>query len=383
MDAETTTELRTLMLLISENMPESTINRKTQTNGLNIIANIVAKKSCEATPISQEKTAIMSIVQEIASYKTRNTGSCALNVENNSKAKTKEESFAVLSALIDITKKTKSKKLNDIANTAENFFSQFLAEKQFFATENVWHNPLEKMTPTIELWCLAMKPISEKNIAQNVLKWQTGGINVDGCRIGNETITYIKNKVTAQKWKEQDGRTTKIVQNDPPKTSTGRFPANLILSDDQEVFDLFPQTKSTSKHHNTNTPNDRSRENCIQFSKQKHQFNYGQEHNTSASRFFYCAKSSQRERNLGLQNNQKNIHPTCKPIALMQYLIRLISPPNNPTIYDPFMGSGSTGVAATLENVSFIGSEINTDYFNIAQQRINYHNNTHKQQNLL
>lgn len=260
------------------------------------------------------------------------------------------------------------------------------------------------LKPAVELWCLAQKPISEKNIAQNVLKWGTGGINVDGCRIGNETITYIKNKVTAQKWKEQDGRTNKIVQNDPPKTSTGRFPANLILSDDQEVLDLFPSTPVSHRKNPSSsdssifsekgttmwydgergyadsgsasryfkiTPNDRSRENCIQFSKNKHQFNYGQEHNTSAARFFYCAKATTKERNTGL-NDTNNTHPTVKPLKLMQYLIRLISPPNNPTIYDPFMGSGSTGVAAILENVSFIGSELDTQYFDIAQQRINH-----------
>lgn len=267
------------------------------------------------------------------------------------------------------------------------------------------------LKPAIELWCLAMKPISEKNIAQNVLKWGTGGINVDGCRIGTEERTFIKVSYQGKTGEfSGQGHNTlngmKLITGNT--TVTGRFPANLIHDGSEEVLGLFPTTKSTPKKSDKSTPNNTTRENCIQFSQLKHQFNYGQENNTSAARFFYVPKASKTERNTGLgqspevempygsggggmpngNNNpkktkQQNFHPTVKPIALMQYLIRLISPPNNPIVYDPFMGSGSTGVAAILENVNFIGSELNPDYFNIAQQRINHHNNTHKQQNLL
>jgi len=112
----------------------------------------------------------------------------------------------------------------------------------------------------------------------------------------------------------------------------------------------------------------------------------------SASRFFYCAKASKSERNKGLEGFEEkktndgrnkeidnafqrgstlrnNNHPTVKPIALMRYLCRLITPKGG-TILDPFMGSGSTGIGAKLENFNFIGIELDEDYFNIAKSRI-------------
>ena len=120
----------------------------------------------------------------------------------------------------------------------------------------------------------------------------------------------------------------------------------------------------------------------------------------SASRFFYCAKASKSERNKGLDGfeekvgkfgNQKNgedigndsvndkftvqpkanHHPTVKPIKLMQYLCRLITP-NGGTVLDPYMGSGSTGIAAKQEEFSFIGIELDSEYFKIAEARIKH-----------
>ena len=84
----------------------------------------------------------------------------------------------------------------------------------------------------------------------------------------------------------------------------------------------------------------------------------------SAARFFYCAKASKSER------GKDNTHPTVKPTTLMQYLCRLVTPPGG-IVLDPFMGSGSTGKAALLEEFGFIGIEMDENYFNIASQRIN------------
>jgi len=114
----------------------------------------------------------------------------------------------------------------------------------------------------------------------------------------------------------------------------------------------------------------------------------------SASRFFYCAKASKSERNAGLdgfekrftktmndgiggrEHNEKqptaynsNHHPTVKPIALMRYLARLITPKQG-TVLDPFMGSGTTGIACKLEGFNFVGIEIDPEYFKIAEARI-------------
>ena len=249
------------------------------------------------------------------------------------------------------------------------------------------------LKPAIEMFTLARKPISEKNIALNVMKWGTGGINVDGCRVGTETLTYTKNKESAQTWKELDGRQHKTVSNDPPVTAIGRFPANLIHDGSDEVVALFPETKSGAKKQGTpyNHTNCNTMSNAIGTVKRDYPADKG-----SAARFFYCPKASKSERNQGLDNfpefdmpygsggggmpngnnnpkktKQQNNHPTVKPLKLMQYLIKLIAPPTA-IILDPFMGSGTTGVATILEGYSFIGCEIDPHYHNIAQQRINH-----------
>jgi site-specific DNA-methyltransferase (adenine-specific) len=92
--------------------------------------------------------------------------------------------------------------------------------------------------------------------------------------------------------------------------------------------------------------------------------------NGGDSRFFYCAKTSKRERNEGLEG-EINSHPTLKPIKLMTYLCKLVTPPNG-IILDPFMGSGSTGIAAKKEGFNFIGIEKEKEYFEIAKKRINH-----------
>ncbi len=127
---------------------------------------------------------------------------------------------------------------------------------------------------------------------------------------------------------------------------------------------------------------------------------YGFNDSGSAARFFYCPKASKRERNAGLEGMEEkntpnnlcsgsvqqsgegtrldgkplsknsNFHPTVKPIALMEYLIRLITPPQG-TVLDPFMGSGTTGIAAKNLGFDFIGIELDKDYFEIAKNRIN------------
>jgi site-specific DNA-methyltransferase (adenine-specific) len=82
----------------------------------------------------------------------------------------------------------------------------------------------------------------------------------------------------------------------------------------------------------------------------------------SAARFFYCAKPTRTER-------RENPHPTLKPIKLMSYLCKLVTPPNG-VVLDPFMGSGTTGIACRDEGYSFIGVELDQNYFDIAQQRL-------------
>ena len=87
-------------------------------------------------------------------------------------------------------------------------------------------------------------------------------------------------------------------------------------------------------------------------------------------KFFYCPKVSKNERNIGDDEN-RNIHPTVKPVDLMRYLIKLVTPKNG-VVLDPFMGSGSTGVGALIEGFQFIGMEMDNGYFEIAKQRIQH-----------
>jgi DNA modification methylase len=186
------------------------------------------------------------------------------------------------------------------------------------------------LKPACEFFTLCRKPLSEKTVAANVLKWGTGGINIDGCRVGTEEI----------------------------ETATGRFPANLIHDGSQEVLELFPETKPSR----VGKPRGTKKKGLFANS----EFNkVGQEHNDSgsAARFFYCPKASKKDRNEG------NNHPTVKPTALMAYLCRLITPTGG-VILDPYMGSGSTGKAAVREGFSFVGIELDPDYYEICKARI-------------
>ncbi|MDP8219126.1 MAG: site-specific DNA-methyltransferase [Candidatus Theseobacter exili] len=267
------------------------------------------------------------------------------------------------------------------------------------------------LKPAVECWWLCRKPLSENTIAENVLKWGTGGINIDGCRV------EAKPRKTGTKPTGDDatgsGNTllgsSKNRQAEYDELNQGRFPANLIHDGSDEVVGMFPDVKSgkMKQHIEGGTFN--------VFSKQ-----YPRDVETigdsgSAARFFYCAKASKSERNKGLEGFEnekftagnysqspvcktcgktlngtndhskcsgevyyremeskktKNHHPTVKPVSLMQYLCRLITPKNG-IVLDPFMGSGSTGIACKLEGFDFIGIEKELEYINIAEARIN------------
>ena len=181
------------------------------------------------------------------------------------------------------------------------------------------------LKPSSEFFTLCRKPLSEKTIAANVLKWGTGGINIDGCRVGTEEDCSRKKSLV----KDNAAGFGKGAAMGGEGHAQGRFPANLIHDGSQEVLELFPETKP----------------------------------NESAARFFYCPKASKKDRNEG------NTHPTVKPTALMAYLCRLITPPGG-TVLDPFMGSGSTGKAAVQEGFSFTGIELDPDYYEICKARV-------------
>jgi DNA modification methylase len=186
------------------------------------------------------------------------------------------------------------------------------------------------LKPANEPICLARKPLSEKTVAANVLKWGTGGINIDKCRVGNETMynQYCKPKqgYMSDKYRASGGVFSKSGCN----VANGRFPANILL--DETAAAMLDEQSG--------------------------------ENSGGASRFFYVAKASARERGAG------NNHPTVKPIRLMRYLCRLITPPGG-TVLDPFAGSGTTLLAGLMENFRAIGIEKEREYCDIIHKRIN------------
>ena len=258
------------------------------------------------------------------------------------------------------------------------------------AAAAAWKGWGTALKPAWEPICVARKHISEATVAANVLKWGTGGINIDGCRIGTEELTYgpMKQHMEARPWSDAQEKGER--DKPAPKTVTGRWPANVIHDGSAEVLAGFPYNKSTIHEGNRGIGGiwgPSSGGPC------------GPTYNDSgsAARFFYTAKASKWDRNEDCENLEvkqscggggmnnpecagaygsvkakaNNHHPTVKPTDLMQYLCRLVTPPNG-IILDPYSGSGSTGKAALLECFRFIGFERDAEYCVIANERMRF-----------
>lgn len=192
-----------------------------------------------------------------------------------------------------------------------------------------WEGWGTALKPALEPITVARKPIEETTITENVLKYGTGGINIDDSRIGEEKRKTITGGM-ARKSTQEIFSTFKNKDIKQLETTKGRFPANFIHDNSEEVTDLLGDK----------------------------------------ARFFYGAKCSKKDRNEGLDES-KNAHPTVKPTDLMRYLVRLVTPKGG-TVLDPFMGSGSTGKACVYEDFNFVGFELDSEYFEIAKARIEF-----------
>jgi site-specific DNA-methyltransferase (adenine-specific) len=321
-----------------------------------------------------------------------------------------------------------------------------------YKSENKWEGWGTALKPANEPIVLARKPLEKGlSIAENVLKNGTGGINIDATRVGLEERTYKGMSV-----KKPEGSGTFRDDNWMPKdievNVNGRFPANLILTHHPEC-ECVGSKKVKSDAHHTHKYNgkktlydgswkdgedmgnkfaDENGEETIESwnchedcpikimdeqsgeskSQKSERVNiienqvfgkYNEQENTlrghsdkgGASRFFYVAKASKKERNKGLEafeENQtkggggtyneeagakygsikakaQNFHPTIKPVALMRYLVRMITPPNG-IVLDPFNGSGTTGVACKVEGFNYVGIELDAEYCKISEARI-------------
>ena len=220
------------------------------------------------------------------------------------------------------------------------------------------------LKPALEPITMARKPL-EGTVAANVLAHGTGGINVDGCRVGTEARPVMVRTKTVVSATSMSGQSTGATSSGE-LTSTGRWPANLIHDGSDEVVGLFPESKSYKGNSRKGKVKNQTRLNNSTYA----EVNCEYSDTGSAARFFYCAKANKKDRNEGLDGETNN-HPTVKPTGLMRYLCRLITPPGG-TILDPFLGSGTTGKAALLEGFNFIGIEMEEPYLSIAQQRIQH-----------
>jgi site-specific DNA-methyltransferase (adenine-specific) len=231
-----------------------------------------------------------------------------------------------------------------------------------------WEGWGTALKPAHEPIVMARKPFAG-TVASNVLQHGTGALNIDGSRIGTgtgeiKTVNYPD--IRGNNYNNAEGSVEYVVKDQ------GRWPANVIHDGSDEVVDGFPD-------------------------------------NGSAARFFYCAKANKRDRNEGLDGfagkeiggkgnglartcatcgasvldgcqcpdrtftnpTRANHHPTVKPVDLMRYLVKLITPPKG-VVLDPFMGSGSTGKGAVIEGFNFVGIEQDADYLDMARARIQW-----------
>ena len=256
-----------------------------------------------------------------------------------------------------------------------------------------WEGWGTSLKPAHEPICMARKPLSEKTVAKNVLKWGTGGINIDESRVN----TFAKSFKDIRKNKVQQNCYGKYAKGIDYNGSTGRFPANLIHDGSKEVKECFPNAKGASSQNNHSNGKIYRGQSLLESETKLEGHRDWYNDNGSASRFFksiiYQAKASKRERNIGLEEEQElsqrpsgvafnehsgihsekkkgNLHPTVKPVTLMEYLINMVTPKGG-TVLDPFMGSGTTGMACKKLKRKFIGIEKEKEYVEIAKARIN------------
>jgi DNA modification methylase len=267
-----------------------------------------------------------------------------------------------------------------------------------------WQGWGTALKPAHEPVVVARKPF-KGTVAANVLEHGVGAVNVDGCRVGRADGDNSHAGHRTATFDTQETVSGGDGSGGWTQNTAGRWPANVVLDEDAagmldaQTPDLKMQGNKThgkpERGGTSQVPNVSALPVC----------GYGDK--GGASRFFYVAKASSRERNAGLDDLagkrigakgnglaracstcgasvidgcacpdrtyenpvRKNHHPTVKPIALMRWLVRLVTPPGG-TVLDPFAGSGTTGCACVLEGFDFIGVERELEYVEIARARI-------------
>jgi DNA modification methylase len=259
------------------------------------------------------------------------------------------------------------------------------------------------LKPAHEPIVMARKPLTG-TVAETVLEWGTGALNVDGCRIGRDPSDVSGWATTGSGASENRAMSGPNYARDPKPDNAGRWPANVLL--DEEAAAMLDA--QTGKLHSQD-PSTRAHGGAGKFANQGADGDWRTMRGAEGwyadkggpSRFYYVAKAGTKERNAGLEGFEeqptasavgmgavtarnwgdpdakvyegkttaRNTHPTVKPIALMQWLVRMVTPPGG-KVLDPFTGSGTTGIAAVREGFTFIGIEREAEYVAIAKARI-------------
>jgi site-specific DNA-methyltransferase (adenine-specific) len=270
-----------------------------------------------------------------------------------------------------------------------------------------WEGWGTALKPAHEPIVMARKPFAG-TVANNVLQHGTGALNIDGSRVGIDGGTFKASKPEGTSNGIYGGRINGRV--DVGQLNAGRWPANVIHDGSDEVVDGFPTLHGSGNKSDVGEGQDKN------YKASSYEISYAGRANRdygskggSAARFFYCAKANKRDRNEGLDGfagkeiggkgnglartcatcgasvldgcqcpdrtftnpTRANHHPTVKPVDLMRYLVKLITPPKG-VVLDPFMGSGSTGKGAVIEGFNFVGIEQDADYLDIARARIQW-----------
>lgn len=274
-------------------------------------------------------------------------------------------------------------------NQRQEIRSEFICTKCGNLRRNIGGSALK---PAWEPIIFARKPLGEKTVAANVLKYGTGGINIDDCRIGVTGATKRSNQAEYPKnfdGSENRGKSWARTGHEIEIVDDGRWPANVIHDGSDEVMEMFGEYGESKDGKYVGHNRQGSSDNKIYGGRNADTNDSGFNGEGTAARFFYSAKASSKDRiytcTICNQSclksewethrheqdkfNHIESHPTCKPISLMRYLVRLVTPPNG-TVLDPFAGSGTTLQAAVEEGFKTIGVEQNSVYVDNIQYRI-------------
>jgi site-specific DNA-methyltransferase (adenine-specific) len=246
----------------------------------------------------------------------------------------------------------------DVTNGSANIGGVVEITTPTTAAARQWEGWGTALKPATEIICVARKPLSERTVAANVLRWGTGALNIDGCRVAaradDNASSWGNGRSDGSCW--SPGRTNGGIEPEGNRSPLGRWPANVVLDGSEEVVGAFPETGISSGGHG-----EASQKSALagdvygKYSGATLGQNAGGLGDSgSAARFFYTAKADSDDR-LGSK------HPTVKPLDLMQYLVRLVTPRGG-TCLDLFAGTGTTGEAAWREGMSAVLIEREAEY---------------------